>query len=198
MTSSMHQLDSFCYQKPPPKFEIEALFRHVLVYTDTRKKNKTFSEYFINYAMETSNNFIQQNRHKKIILIIPNAKFDILYLCVEQLREITTDFLDSERKDECIDFIMMCVFLCLSPRFGAVKVLRFLNSVSVSDRKVNLVGTLISQNNHLYDYSIVVCPKNKLQSLLYRRRLLDISAGANSSVNRKKNSIVCGSGGGTK
>ncbi|KAF0772814.1 hypothetical protein FWK35_00003632 [Aphis craccivora] len=33
-------------------------------------------------------------------------------------------YLDSERSDECIDFTMMCVFflfLCLSPRFGAVK-----------------------------------------------------------------------------
>ncbi|KAF0756906.1 hypothetical protein FWK35_00027865 [Aphis craccivora] len=34
----MHQLDSFFYRKPPPKFEIEALFRYVLVYTDTKKK----------------------------------------------------------------------------------------------------------------------------------------------------------------
>ncbi|KAF0751571.1 Uncharacterized protein FWK35_00022784, partial [Aphis craccivora] len=39
MTSPMHQLDSFCYQKPPPKFEIEASFQHVLVYT--KKKNTT-------------------------------------------------------------------------------------------------------------------------------------------------------------
>ncbi|KAF0743454.1 Uncharacterized protein FWK35_00011529 [Aphis craccivora] len=29
-------------------------------------------------------------------------------------------FLDSERSDECIDFTMMCVFFCLSPRFGAL------------------------------------------------------------------------------
>ncbi|KAF0760190.1 Uncharacterized protein FWK35_00015013, partial [Aphis craccivora] len=32
-------LDSFFYRKPSPKFEIEALFRHVLMYTDTKKKN---------------------------------------------------------------------------------------------------------------------------------------------------------------
>ncbi|KAF0731660.1 Uncharacterized protein FWK35_00027422, partial [Aphis craccivora] len=40
-TYLMHQLDSFCYWKPPPKFEIEALFRHVLLYTDTQKKKNT-------------------------------------------------------------------------------------------------------------------------------------------------------------
>ncbi|KAF0772035.1 hypothetical protein FWK35_00002746 [Aphis craccivora] len=49
----------------------------------------------------------------------------------------------SERSDECIDFTMMCVFfflfLCLSPRFGAVKVLRFKKVSPVSDRKVNLI-----------------------------------------------------------
>ena len=59
-------------------------------------------------------------------------------------------FLDSERSDECIDFTMMCVFffilfLCLSSRFGAVKVLRFSKVGPVSDRKVNLVGTLGGQ-----------------------------------------------------
>ncbi|KAF0760972.1 Uncharacterized protein FWK35_00010700 [Aphis craccivora] len=46
--------------------------------------------------------------------------------------------LDCERSDECIEFTMICfylfffyiyfLFLCLSSRFGAVKVLRFLNS----------------------------------------------------------------------
>ncbi|KAF0767663.1 Uncharacterized protein FWK35_00002504 [Aphis craccivora] len=41
MISPMHQLDLFSYRKPPPKFEIEALFRHVLVYTDTKKKIHT-------------------------------------------------------------------------------------------------------------------------------------------------------------
>ncbi|KAF0747818.1 Uncharacterized protein FWK35_00030730, partial [Aphis craccivora] len=49
--------------------------------------------------------------------------------------------LDSERSNECIDFTMMCVFLflCLSPRFGAVKV--------DFKKKVNLVGTLqVGQN----------------------------------------------------
>ncbi|KAF0771810.1 hypothetical protein FWK35_00016460 [Aphis craccivora] len=40
MTSSMHQLDSFYYRKPPPKFDIEALFRHVLVYTDKKKNTQ--------------------------------------------------------------------------------------------------------------------------------------------------------------
>ncbi|KAF0760398.1 Uncharacterized protein FWK35_00039242, partial [Aphis craccivora] len=41
ITYPNHQLDSFCYRKPPPKFEIEALFRHVLVYTDTKKNTHT-------------------------------------------------------------------------------------------------------------------------------------------------------------
>ncbi|KAF0757557.1 Uncharacterized protein FWK35_00027976 [Aphis craccivora] len=45
MTSSMHQIDSFCYRKPPPKFENEALFQHVLVYTDTQKKNTKHYNY---------------------------------------------------------------------------------------------------------------------------------------------------------
>ncbi|KAF0749421.1 hypothetical protein FWK35_00024953 [Aphis craccivora] len=44
---------------------------------------------------------------------------------------------------------MMCVFffffLCLSPRFRAVKVLRFLKVDPVSDRKVNVVCTLGGQ-----------------------------------------------------
>ncbi|KAF0764604.1 Uncharacterized protein FWK35_00015650, partial [Aphis craccivora] len=58
---------------------------------------------------------------------------------------------NSERSDECIDFTMMCVFfiflfLCLSPRFGAVKMLRFKKVTPVSGRKVNLVGTLGGQN----------------------------------------------------
>ncbi|KAF0760664.1 hypothetical protein FWK35_00014997 [Aphis craccivora] len=38
MTSPMHQLDSITNRKPPPKFEIRALFRHVLVYTHIKKK----------------------------------------------------------------------------------------------------------------------------------------------------------------
>ncbi|KAF0758483.1 Uncharacterized protein FWK35_00020938, partial [Aphis craccivora] len=54
MTSPMHQLHSFCYRKPPPKFEIEALFRHVLLYTDTQKKthNDTtlLNQYIHRYA----------------------------------------------------------------------------------------------------------------------------------------------------
>ncbi|KAF0759210.1 Integrase catalytic domain-containing protein, partial [Aphis craccivora] len=36
--------NSFFNRKPPPKFEIEALFRHVLVYTDTHVRKRTFSE----------------------------------------------------------------------------------------------------------------------------------------------------------
>ncbi|KAE9524623.1 hypothetical protein AGLY_014673, partial [Aphis glycines] len=36
-TSSMHQGNSLCHRKPPPKFEIEALFRLVMLYTDTKK-----------------------------------------------------------------------------------------------------------------------------------------------------------------
>ncbi|KAF0759794.1 hypothetical protein FWK35_00018965 [Aphis craccivora] len=46
---------------------------------------------------------------------------------------------------------MMCVFffyfffLCLSPRFGAVKVLQFSKVGPVSDRKVILIGNLEDQ-----------------------------------------------------
>ncbi|KAF0719641.1 hypothetical protein FWK35_00023764 [Aphis craccivora] len=36
----MHQLDSFCYWKPSLKFEIEALFRHFLVYTHKKKNTQ--------------------------------------------------------------------------------------------------------------------------------------------------------------
>ncbi|KAF0766597.1 serine/threonine-protein kinase BRSK2 isoform X1, partial [Aphis craccivora] len=40
MTCPIHQLDSFCYRKPSPKFEFEALFRLVILYTDTKKEKK--------------------------------------------------------------------------------------------------------------------------------------------------------------
>jgi len=36
----MHQGYSLCHRKPPPKFEIEALFRLVMLYTDTKKQTK--------------------------------------------------------------------------------------------------------------------------------------------------------------
>ncbi|KAF0750735.1 hypothetical protein FWK35_00021936 [Aphis craccivora] len=45
----------------------------------------------------------------------------------------------------CVFFFIFFFFLCLSPRFGAVKVLRFLKVDPVSDRKVNLVCTLGDQ-----------------------------------------------------
>ncbi|KAF0765718.1 Uncharacterized protein FWK35_00005460 [Aphis craccivora] len=72
----------------------------------------------------TFSSFLNYNRLKKLI-------------CSK------TGFPNSERSDECIIFTMMCAFfLCLSPRFGAVKVLRFLNSAPLSDKNVNLVDTL--------------------------------------------------------
>ncbi|KAE9537279.1 hypothetical protein AGLY_006302 [Aphis glycines] len=37
----MHQGYTLFHRKPPPKFEIEALFRHVLLYKDTNKNKKT-------------------------------------------------------------------------------------------------------------------------------------------------------------
>ncbi|KAE9545419.1 hypothetical protein AGLY_000962 [Aphis glycines] len=40
-TSIMHQGYSLFHRKPPPKFEIEALFRLVMLYTD-KKKKKTY------------------------------------------------------------------------------------------------------------------------------------------------------------
>ncbi|KAF0752796.1 Uncharacterized protein FWK35_00031390 [Aphis craccivora] len=49
------------------------------------------------------------------------------------------NILHSERSDECIDFTMMCVFFFVS-------VTTFWSMDPVSDRKVNLVGTLGSQN----------------------------------------------------
>ncbi|KAF0768236.1 hypothetical protein FWK35_00002301 [Aphis craccivora] len=45
----------------------------------------------------------------------------------------------------CVFFFFFFIFLCLSPRFGAVKVLRFLKVDPVSDRKVNVVCTLGGQ-----------------------------------------------------
>ncbi|KAF0704541.1 hypothetical protein FWK35_00036933 [Aphis craccivora] len=42
-------------------------------------------------------------------------------------------------------FFIYFLFLCLSPQFGAVKVLRFLKVDPVSDRKVNVVCTLGDQ-----------------------------------------------------
>ncbi|KAF0702102.1 Uncharacterized protein FWK35_00026645 [Aphis craccivora] len=102
MTSPRHQLDSFCYRKPPPKF-------------------------------------FPRNTH------ITYSHIGYLYLLLYSYSSLF--ILDSERSDECIDFAMMCVFfLCLSPRFGAVKVLKFSKVGPVSDRKVNLVGTLGGQN----------------------------------------------------
>ncbi|KAF0773441.1 Uncharacterized protein FWK35_00004538, partial [Aphis craccivora] len=55
----------------------------------------------------------------------------------QSIQKYLKNILNSARSDECIDFTMMCVFFCLSPRFGAVQVLRFLNSAP----KMNLVGT---------------------------------------------------------
>ncbi|KAE9530857.1 hypothetical protein AGLY_011319 [Aphis glycines] len=41
LTSIMHQEYSLCHRKPPLKFEIEALFRLVMLYTDTKTKKNT-------------------------------------------------------------------------------------------------------------------------------------------------------------
>ncbi|KAE9521776.1 hypothetical protein AGLY_017827 [Aphis glycines] len=38
----MHQVYSLFHRKLPPKFEIEALFRLVMLYTDTKKKHTSF------------------------------------------------------------------------------------------------------------------------------------------------------------
>ncbi|KAF0754917.1 hypothetical protein FWK35_00024486 [Aphis craccivora] len=63
MTFPIHQLHSFCYRKSPPKFEIESLFRHFLVYTDTKKthnivksihsslRSESKRTYFIKYKL---------------------------------------------------------------------------------------------------------------------------------------------------
>ncbi|KAF0750935.1 Uncharacterized protein FWK35_00031388, partial [Aphis craccivora] len=48
---------------------------------------------------------------------------------------------DSERSDECIDFTMLCVFLCLCIRERVELMLQF-QTLGVSDRKMNLVGAL--------------------------------------------------------
>ncbi|KAE9528889.1 hypothetical protein AGLY_012464 [Aphis glycines] len=44
LTSIMHQGYSLCHRKPPPKFEIKALFRLVMLYTDTQKKPQIIVE----------------------------------------------------------------------------------------------------------------------------------------------------------
>ncbi|KAE9540085.1 hypothetical protein AGLY_005337 [Aphis glycines] len=41
----MHQGYSLFHRKPPPKFEIEALFRLVILYTDKKKKHTSFIVY---------------------------------------------------------------------------------------------------------------------------------------------------------
>ncbi|KAF0714748.1 hypothetical protein FWK35_00034836, partial [Aphis craccivora] len=73
---------------------------------------------------------------------------------------------NSERSEECIDFTMMCVFfffffylfLCLSPRFGAVKV------DPVSDRKVNVVCTLGGQNAGKNQKKMGIFTQNKFST----------------------------------
>jgi len=54
-------------------------------------------------------------------------------------------FLDSERSDECIDFTMMCVFFVSVITFWSSKSASIFRLSPVSDRKVNLVGTLGGQ-----------------------------------------------------
>ncbi|KAF0761295.1 Uncharacterized protein FWK35_00013887, partial [Aphis craccivora] len=64
------------------------------------------------------------------------------------LRELNIRYsiLDSERSDECIGFTMMCVFFFIL-FFFCVSVTTFWSMDPVSDRKVNLVGTLGVRKN---------------------------------------------------
>ncbi|KAF0773946.1 Uncharacterized protein FWK35_00003502, partial [Aphis craccivora] len=62
--------------------------------------------------------------------------------CIQYINNLYQKvLLDFERSDECIDFTMMCVFF-----FFFVSVTTFWSMDPVSDRKVNLVGTLGGQN----------------------------------------------------
>ncbi|KAE9545535.1 hypothetical protein AGLY_001078 [Aphis glycines] len=55
LTSIMHQVYSLYHRKPPPKFEIEALFRLVILYTDTKKSHIIVLKfvYSLPFLMET-------------------------------------------------------------------------------------------------------------------------------------------------
>jgi len=45
MTSKKHLEYSLCHRKPPLKFEIESLFRQVMVYSDTKQKINTHTRH---------------------------------------------------------------------------------------------------------------------------------------------------------
>ena len=50
-----------CHQKPPPKFEIEALFRLVKLYTDTKKKTHHFKTIHSSLRSESKMYYYKNN-----------------------------------------------------------------------------------------------------------------------------------------
>ncbi|KAE9533243.1 hypothetical protein AGLY_009284 [Aphis glycines] len=68
-TSIMHQGYSLFHRKPPPKFEIEALFRLVMLYTDTKtKKHTSFGAlYCVFYLLNIS--IFKESIHVCIVMI---------------------------------------------------------------------------------------------------------------------------------
>ncbi|KAF0762621.1 Uncharacterized protein FWK35_00028169 [Aphis craccivora] len=50
--------------------------------------------------------------------------------------------LDSEQSDECINFTMLCVYVCLCTRERVKIMFQFQTLVVVSDSKINLDGAL--------------------------------------------------------
>ncbi|KAF0752672.1 Uncharacterized protein FWK35_00022266, partial [Aphis craccivora] len=78
-----------------------------------------------------------------IIYHVSDASKILLYLDNTQNACIMILFLDSERSDECIDFTMMCFFFfCLSPRFGAVKLILW----GVKSKKFPIVFKSVRKN----------------------------------------------------
>ncbi|KAF0769756.1 Uncharacterized protein FWK35_00003555 [Aphis craccivora] len=98
---------------------------------------------------EFSRAFEQPYRRCNECITSQNLNVEVRELFRHIVLDVIYCILDSERSDECIDFTIMYFFfiyfffLCLSPaRFGA----SIFKLSLVSDREVNLVGTLRGQN----------------------------------------------------
>ncbi|KAE9525937.1 hypothetical protein AGLY_013986 [Aphis glycines] len=75
-TSIMHKRYSLFHRKPPPKFEIEALFRLVILYTDTKKKTHIIlvTIFFLSVYSTIFYEICQNRENLQLILKLKNHK----------------------------------------------------------------------------------------------------------------------------